>query len=119
MASCLGLYIDVNLIKYAKVSKERDNIKVESFGIKFYTDIEETIKQIVEETYSYKVPISVNITDEMYEYFSMFSLLNKNDLEKAIKTEFESYCVDKGYNPNVFESRYAVAENIQDKGDNP
>lgn len=115
MASCLGLYIDVNLIKYAKVSKERDNIKVESFGIKFYTDIEETIKQIVEETYSYKVPISVNITDEMYEYFSMFSLLNKNDLEKAIKTEFESYCVDKGYNPNVFESRYAVAENIQDK----
>ena len=36
MPSCLGLYIESNLIKYAKVSKERDNIKVESFGIKFY-----------------------------------------------------------------------------------
>lgn len=115
MASCLGLYIDVNVIKYAKVSKDHDNIKVESFGVKFYTDLGDSIKQIIEETYSYKVPISVNLTDEMYEYFTMFSLLNKKDLEKAIKTEFEAFCSEKGYNPNVFESRYAVVENIQDK----
>lgn len=115
MASCLGLYIDVNVIKYAKVSKDHDNIKVESFGVKFYADLGDSIKQIIEETYSYKVPISVNLTDEMYEYFTMFSLLNKKDLEKAIKTEFEAFCSEKGYNPNVFESRYAVVENIQDK----
>ena len=34
MSDCLGLYIEKNLIKYAKVSKERDNIKVEAFGFK-------------------------------------------------------------------------------------
>lgn len=32
MASCLGLYIEGNLIKYAKVSKEKDVKKVEAFG---------------------------------------------------------------------------------------
>ena len=115
MASCLGLYIDVNLIKYAKVSKERETVKVEAFGVKFYTDFESTIKQIIEETYSYKIPISVNLSEEMYEYFNMFSLLNKNDLEKAIKTEFESFCAEKGYNNSVFETRYAISDNVQDK----
>ena len=32
MLSCLGLYIEPNIIKYAKVSKEKDTLKVESFG---------------------------------------------------------------------------------------
>ena len=115
MASCLGLYIDNNIIKYAKVSKEKDNLKVESFGVNFYEKLEDGIKQVIEETYSYKVPISVNLAEENYEYFDMYSLLNKNDLPKAIKTEFEAYCGDKGYNPNVFETRYALIDNLEDK----
>ena len=36
MASCLGLYIENNLIKYAKVSKEKDGFIMDSYGIKFY-----------------------------------------------------------------------------------
>ena len=115
MASCLGLYIDNNIIKYAKVSKEKDNLKVESFGVNFYEKLEDGIKQVIEETYSYKVPITVNLAEENYEYFDMYSLLNKNDLPKAIKTEFEAYCGDKGYNPNVFETRYALVDNLEDK----
>lgn len=115
MSSCLGLYIEEHLIKYAKVSKDADNIKVESFGIKFYDKVGEAISQIIEETYSQKTPISVNLSEEMYNYFEMFALLTKNDLQKAIKTEFESYCADKGYNPNVFETRYAVVDNQLDK----
>ena len=115
MASCLGLYIDNNIIKYAKVSKEKDNLKVESFGVNFYEKLEDGIKQVIEETYSYKVPITVNLAEENYEYFDMYSLLNKNDLPKAIKTEFEAYCGDKGYNPNVFETRYAIIDNLEDK----
>ena len=27
MASCLGIYVNDNIIKYAKVNKEKDNIK--------------------------------------------------------------------------------------------
>lgn len=115
MSSCLGLYIEEHLIKYAKVSKDHDNIKVESFGVKFYEKIGDAISQIIEETYSQKTPISINMSEEMYNYYEMFALLTKNDLQKAIKTEFESYCTDKGYNPNVFETRYAVVDNQLDK----
>ena len=115
MASCLGLFIDNNIIKYAKISKEHDNLKVESFGVEFYDKIDTAIKKIVEETYSYKTPISINLSNETYNYFEMFALLNKKDLPKAIKTEFESLCSDKGYNPNVFESRYALADGDSDK----
>lgn len=113
--SCLGLYIEEHLIKYAKVSKNHDKIKIDAFGIKAYDKIGEAIKQVIQETYSQKTPISINLSEEMYNYFDMFALLKKSDLQKAIKTEFESYCFDKGYNPNVFESRYAVVENKEDK----
>ena len=89
MPSYLGLYIEDNLIKYAKVSKEKEKIKIDSFGVKFYSNISQAIKQIVEETYSYKTPISVNLTEETYQYFSMFSLLNKKDLVKKFLTRFK------------------------------
>lgn len=115
MSTCLGLYIEENIIKYAKVSKDRDQIKVDSFGIKFYDNIDQTIKQIIEETYSYKTPVSINLSEEMYNYFQIFALLNRKDLPKAIKTEFEAYCADKNFNPNVFETRYAITPNIEEK----
>ena len=115
MANCLGLYVENNIIKYAKVSKDHDKLKVESFGVKFYDNLEKTINQIIEETYSYKTPISINLSEEIYNYFDMFSLLSNKDLSKAIKTEFEMYCGDQGYNPNVFETRYVVSKNPQDK----
>ena len=115
MSNCLGLYIEENLIKYAKVSKEREDIKIEAFGVKFHENINEAIEQIIEETDSHKTPISINLSEEMYNFFDMFALLTKNDLQKAIKTEFESYCEEKGYNPNVFETRYAAVNKRLDK----
>lgn len=115
MSSCLGLYIESNLIKYAKVTKDRDNLKIESFGIKFYDKIGEAINQIISETFSFKTPISINLSEEVYQYFYFFNLLNKNDLKKAIETEFESYCSDKNFNRNALETRYALVEDLQDK----
>ena len=115
MSSCLGLYIEKNVIKYAKVTKEREILKVEAFGVKIYEKIGEALEQIISETFSYNIPISVNLSDEIYNYFYMFSLLNKNDLKKAIDTEFESYCFEKKINKNVFETRYAISNEIDDK----
>ena len=62
MAKCLGLYIDNKIIKYAKVSKERDDIKVESFGMQFYEKLEDAITKVIDETDSQKIPISINTT---------------------------------------------------------
>lgn len=115
MASCLGLYIQENLIKYAKITKDRDNLKVEAFGVKFYDNISEAINQIVSETFSYKTPISTNLSDESYNYFYLFSLLNKNDIKRSIDTEFDSFCYDKGYNKNAVDTRYALVPDMENK----
>ena len=114
MASCLGLYIESNIIKYAKVTKEREVLKVDSFGVKFYDKLGPAINQIVSETYSFKTPISINLSEEVYQYFYFFSLLNKKDLDKAVETEFESYCTEKGYNRNALETRFALVPDLED-----
>jgi len=115
MSTCLGMYIEKNLIKYAKVERERDNVKIGSFGIKFYENMGEAIKQIIAETYSYKTPVSINLSEEMYNYFYMFNMLSKTDLGRSIETEFDSYCYDKGLNAKVFESRYVLVPSKEDK----
>ena len=115
MSSCLGLYIENNIIKYAKVSKEHDNFKVESFGLKFFDNINEAVKQIVNETYSYKTPISTNLSSEKYTCASLFSLLNQKDLNKAVKTEFEYFCSENKKNYNALEFRNILIPNLEDK----
>ncbi len=115
MSKGLGIYIENNLIKYAKVSKEHDNIKVESYGVRIFENISAEIKKIVEETYSFNIPISINLANEKYLYFDVFGMLNKKDIKRMIETEFETYCEEKNYNKNAFETRYALVPNIDDK----
>ena len=115
MASCLGLYIEDDIIKYAKVSKDNDVIKIDSFGIKFYDKLSEAIEQVIEETYSYKTPISINTTNENYNYFYIFSLLNKKDMHSYIKTEFESLCYEKDQNVDVFDTRYVLVNDLENR----
>lgn len=115
MASCLGLYIEENIIKYAKVSKDNDVIKIDSFGIKFYDKLNEAIQQVIEETYSYRTPISINTANENYNYFYVFNLLNKKDIHSYIKTEFESLCFEKEQNVDVFDTRYVLVNDLENK----
>ena len=115
MTSCLGIYIEPNFIKYAKISKDHDILRVESFGIKFYDKLGDAIDQVISDTYSFKTQISINLSEESYQYFYMFTLLNKVDMKKAIQTEFESFCSDKGINKNGVEARYALVNSLDDK----
>lgn len=115
MSSCLGIYIEDNLIKYAKVTKERDTVKLDAFGVKFYENLEEAVEQIITETFSYRVPISINLRNENYNYFEMFSLLNEKDMAKAIATEFELLCEEKGYNKNTMDSRYVLVNSQENR----
>ena len=115
MASSLGIYVDKNIIKYAKITRDKEELKVDAFGIKIYTNLEQTINQIVSETFSFKVPISINLSEEMYDYFYMSNLLNSKDLDKAIETEFESLCYEKQNNPNAIISRYALVNDEEEK----
>ena len=115
MQNCLGIYIENNLIKYAKVSKDKDTFKVEAFGIRFFDDLNETIKKIVEETFSFNTPISINLQNETYLYYDIFALLSKSDIQKTVETEFETFCDENKYNQKAFETRYALVSNIENK----
>lgn len=115
MPSCLGIYIDGNIIKYAKVSKDNNAVKIEASGVKFHDNTEETIEKIVNETFSYKTPISVNLMDEQYTYAELFSLLNKKDLEKAVQSEFEYFCNENGKNKNALQYKRVLIENPENK----
>lgn len=109
MQSCLGIYIEDNIIKYAKLHKEKDAVKVESYNIAFYeNNLEEMLKKIVSETYSYKIPISINTSNEIYNTFEISSLLNKQDTKKAIDIEYEMLCEDHGYNKASLEHNYMI-----------
>ena len=115
MLSTLGLYVEDNIIKYAKVSKNNEIIKVESFGMKFFDKLEEAIKQIVEETYSYKIPISTNLAEEQYNFYDVFGMLSKKDIEGIIKTNFENDCYDRGINKDSYEQRYIFTSSPESK----
>ncbi len=113
MQNCLGVYIENNLIKYAKISKDKNNFKVEAYGLKFFENINDAIKKVIEETYSFNIPISINLENEKYLYFDIFALLSKSDVEKTVQTEYEAYCDENKYNTKAFENRFALVPNIE------
>lgn len=115
MQECLGIDITDKLIRYAKVKKDNNTFVVESYGIKFYNNVTETIDQIITETNSENIPISSNLSNEKYYYFNIFNLTNKTYASKAIKTEFESFCTENHLNSSVYEGKYVYTRNI----DNP
>jgi Tfp pilus assembly protein PilN len=117
MPSCLGLYVDKRIIKYAKVSKDKKNLKVEAYGVKFYENLEETIEQIIKETFSFQIPICINISDEQYKYSTLLNLLKPKDLEKAIDTEFEYFCSTNSKNKNTLEYRRLISQNTTNNED--
>ena len=110
MASSLGIFIENEIIKYAKLHKEKDSIKVESFSVEFYEkgNIAPVIKKIITETNSQKSQININISNELYNYFETFSLLSKKDMRDSIEIEFDLLCGEKGYNRKSLEARYIM-----------
>ena len=113
MADCLGIYIEDNIIKYAKVSKDKNFIKVDNYGVKFYENISTAISNILQETYSANVPKSTNLISENYNYFEVFSSLSKKDIKNSISTVFELQCEENGIRDDSLESRYILTNNIK------
>ena len=114
MQYCLGISIDDKFIKYAKVQKEDNTFKVESYGINSYNnmDLNKRIAQIIQETDSSKIPISTDVQNEKYYFFNFFGVKNKTYAKEAIQTEFESFCADNHINKNTVEGRYIYTKNI-------
>jgi hypothetical protein len=108
MASSLGIYIDDTMIKYAKVIKEKDSYKVDSFNVLFYDNLANALEQVINETNSSKLPICTNISNEKYGYVEVFAGLSKQDIKSTVGIEFEMDCNERSYNRDSLEMRYLV-----------
>ncbi len=118
MSKCLGIYIEDDVIKYSKVDKTKDFLKIESSSVVFYEkeNIEKTLEKIIRETFSAKDPISINIPNELCNYFEVFSALKKSDKSKSTDLDFELLCSEKGYNKDSLEARY-IFRNSRENAD--
>jgi len=113
---CLGIYIEDDVIKYSKVDKNKDNLKIESCHVEFYekSKIVQTLEKIIRETFSAKDNISINISNELYNYFDVFSSLNAKDKAKLVDVDFEYFCGEKGYNKESLDSRTIFRNSRED-----
>ena len=115
MLSCLGIFVDNNIIKYAKLKRNKKEYNIESFNMEVYDDLKESIKRIVKETDSENIPICTNISNEVYSYFNVYSELDKSDIENSLQIEFKKLCDSNGLNSNDFISKYALDFNTEDE----
>ena len=108
MPKCLGIYIEDDVIKYAKVDKTKDVLKVDASSVVFYEkeNLFQVIEKIIRETFSSKDSIAINISNELYNYFEVFSALKLSDKKKSVDLDFELLCSEKGYNKDSLDSRF-------------
>ena len=118
MASCLGISVGKNLIKYAKLSKEKGqaSVTIEAYGVKFYDILTQTVSEIIQETKSNDASVSVCLTSEDYEKVECFKQIkSKKERDAMLNAEFEELCAKKNVNTGSLDVRYILA----DDPDNP
>lgn len=114
MASALGIFIDRNIIKYAKLNGTKDKLKVESYGMKYGENHKELLKQIIEETNSSKNNVVINAAEIHYEETSIFSMLKKKDYDKAVEVAYEEIIDKQKLKPELLEYGYILSKNPAD-----
>ena len=83
MLSSLGIYVDKNLIKYAKLKKVKDSYKVESFNVEVFEDlkIEQYISYKEGKTIEDLTSALVNVNfKEVIAYLTSGERINSTDL---------------------------------------
>ena len=68
MPSCLGISVGKNLIKYAKMSKDKNSnvMAIEAYGVKFYDILSQTLSEIIQETKSSEASVCVTLTSDLF-----------------------------------------------------
>lgn len=117
MSYCLGLHIDDNYIRYAKVLKEENNEpKIETYGVVFYDNLQMAVEGIIKETYSYNAEIVINLNGEAYYEFETFAGMDYTSLKKHLNLMFgEEVCAKRDLKPNTFETRFIRGKSDTDE----
>lgn len=113
MASCLGIYLDGNVAKYAKLSIDNNkSITVEKYGIKFISDdYKQAINNIIIDTASQNVPVVLNPRNDIYYNTQIYEQVqDKSYIPSIMKLEFESWCEKNAKVPDKYSYVYMVSE---------
>lgn len=112
MPSCLGISVGKNLIKYAKMSKEKNSnqMSIEAYGVKFYDILSQTLSEVIQETKSSEATVCVSLSSEEYENVEVFKSMKPKDRDALLTSEFESICASKNANASALDMRYILAE---------
>lgn len=113
MAGCLGIYLDGNMAKYAKLSIDNNKVvSVEKYGIKFTSDdYKQVINKIIAETSSDNIPVVINPRQDIYYNTQIYEQVqDKSYIPSIMKLEFESWCEKNAKSPDRFSYVYMVSE---------
>ncbi|MBQ8299930.1 MAG: hypothetical protein IJX99_08810 [Clostridia bacterium] len=116
MPSCLGIYTDRNMIKYAKVTSTTDKVAGQSFsldayGVKFYDNIQATVDEIVDEVGADQSVVALSLSNEDYYMAEVFSNLKRKDMLELIQSEYAEKKGETSFPASVLEMRYKLALN--------
>lgn len=116
MPSCLGIYTDRNMIKYAKVTSTTDKVAGQSFsldayGVKFYDNIQSTVAEIVSEVGVDQTVVALSLSNEDYYMSQVFSNLKRKDMLELIQSEYAEKKGETSFPASVLEMRYKLALN--------
>ncbi len=116
MSNCLGIFIENNVIKYAKLNTDKNgtSLRLAAYGVRFGDNTKELVDQIIKETNSVEDAIATNIVGEEYESIEVFSKLNKKDIKELIISEYDGICMQKGVLPSMTEMKFKLVKNIGD-----
>ena len=113
MPSCLGFYTDKNMIKYAKVNRDKTSgmYMLEAYGVKFYDNIITTIDEIAQEVGMEQCTVSLTMMNEGYHAVEVFCGLKSKDRDALVRSEFDTFCEQKGLVSTALELRYQLVHN--------
>lgn len=130
MPSCLGIYTDRNMIKYAKVTSVTEKIAgqiltLDAYGVKFYDNLQATIDEIAEEvgmsapaapgqitlTGSNTTSVGLALSNEEFYITDVFANLKKKDMHQLILSEYQEKMGENALSSSVMEMRIKLALN--------
>lgn len=113
MASCLGIYLNNSVVKYAKLTSDNgNNVKIESYGVRFIKESQmDTLKNIIDETNSSNTPIIMNPQGSRFINYQMFDQVQNSGVANDVaKMEFESWCEKNAKVPDRYTYIFKNAE---------
>lgn len=116
MASCLGIYTDRNMIKYAKVTSTTDKVSgqslsLDAYGVKFYDNIQSAVYEIADEVGVDQSTVALSLSNEDYYMAQVFSNLKRKDMQELIQSEYAEKIGEANFPSSVSEMRYKLALN--------